>query len=156
MRATTALLDLFMEEREWRLFFSSCCEMSTRRLMAQAWQFGDELMERGYPCPAEEVDDALLRLARDLLPKSVAAGWDTEWTHELCKDALARLAEHYGVLSAEEKDTLDLSAQDSWDELVIAAGLDNNPAAFRRALKGWELSGMEAIERVRVNEGGAA
>jgi hypothetical protein len=156
MKATTALLELFTEEREWRLFFRSCCEMSTCCLMAQAWQFGDELMERGYPCPAEEVEAALLGLARDLLPESVAAGWDTEWTHELCKDALARLAEHYGMLSAEEKDVLDLSAQDSWDERVIAAGLDNSPAAFRRALKGWECSGMEAIERVRVNEGGVA
>jgi hypothetical protein len=156
MRATTALLELFTEERVWRQFFRSCCEMSTCRLMAQAWQFGDELTERGYPCPAEEVKAALLGLARDLLPESVAAQWDAEWAHELCKDALARLAENYGVLSAEEKDALDLSAQDSWDERVVAAGLDNNPAAFRRALKGWELSGMEAIERVQVNEGGAA
>jgi hypothetical protein len=156
MRATTALLDLFMEEREWRQFFRSCCEMSTCRLMAQAWQFGDELMERGYPCPDEEVDDALLELARDLLPENAASKWDTKWAHELCKGALARLAEHYAQLTAEEKDALDLSAQDSWDEQVIAAGLDNSPVAFRRALKGWELSGMEAIERVRVNEGDAA
>ena len=120
--------------------------------MAQAWKFGDELMERGYPCPAEEVEDALLGLARDLLPESVAAGWDPEWAHDSCKDALSRLAEHYAVLSAEEKDTLDLSGQDAWDERMRAAGLDNNPAVFRRALKGWERAGMEAIERVRMNE----
>jgi hypothetical protein len=62
----------------------------------------------------------------------------------------------YGALSAEEKDDLDLSAQDAWDERMDAAGLDNNPVAFRRALKGWERLGMEAIERVRVSEGGAA
>ena len=102
MRATTALLDPFKDEREWRRFFRSCCEMSTCRLMAQAWQFGDELKERGYPCSSEEVEDALLGLARDLLPESVAAGWDAEWAHDLCKHALSRLAEHYAVLSAEE------------------------------------------------------
>jgi hypothetical protein len=152
LKASTALLHLFKEEQEWRQFFRSCCEMSTCRLMAQAWQFGDELMERGYPCPAEEVEDTLLGLARDLLPESVAAGWDAEWAHELCKDALAHLAEHYAGLSAEEKDALDLSAQDAWDDDVVAAGLDNNPTAFRSALMGWERSGIEAVERVRVNE----
>jgi hypothetical protein len=155
MRATTALLDLFKDERDWRRFFRSCCEMSTHRLMAQAWQFGDELMERGYPCPAEEVEDALLGLARALLPESVAAGWDAEWAHELCKDALSRLAEHYAGLSAEEKDALDLPGQDAWDERIVVAGQDNEPAAFRAALKGWEQAGLEAIERARV-KGGAA
>jgi hypothetical protein len=156
MSSSTALLELFKDEREWRRFFRSCCEMSTCRLMAQAWQFGDELRERGYPCPAEEIEAALLGLARDLLPESVAARWDAEWAHEWCKDALAHLAEHYAALSAEEKNALDLSTQAVWDERVVAAGLGNNPAAFRRALKGWERSGMEAIQQVRVSEGGAA
>src|SRR5215204_5012355 len=131
MRTTTALLELFTEEREWRLFFRSCCEMRTRCLMAQAWQLGDELMERGYPCQAQEVEDALLGLARDLLPESVAAQWDAEWAHELCKGAISRLAEHYAGLSAEEKDSLDLSGQDAWDERMRSAGLENDPAAFR-------------------------
>src|SRR5215211_3548429 len=142
MRATTALLELFTEKREWRQFFRSCCEMSTCRLMAQAWQFGDELKERGYPCSSEEVEDALLALARDLLPESVAAGWDAAWAHALCKDALSRLAKHYAGLSAEEKDALDLSGQDAWDERMRSAGLDNNPAAFQAALKEWEQAGM--------------
>jgi hypothetical protein len=156
VKASAALLQLFKEEREWRQFFRLCCERSTHRLSTQTWQFRDELNDRGHPYRVEEVEDALLGLARDLVPQSPAAQWDTEWAHELCKDALAHLAEHYAVLSAEEKDALDLSAQDSWDERVIAAGLDNSPAAFRRALKGWELSWMETIERVRVNERGAA
>jgi hypothetical protein len=152
VKATTALLDLFREERQWRRFFRSCCETSTRRLMAQAWQFGDELRERGYPCPAEEIEVALLGLARDLLPESVAAGWDAEWAHDLCKNALSRLAEHYSVLSTEEKYALELSGQDLWDERITDAGLGNDPVAFRAALKGWERSGIEAVERVRVNE----
>jgi hypothetical protein len=155
MRATTALLELLKDERVWRLFFRSCCEINTRRLMAQAWQFGDELMERGYPCPAEEVEAALLVLARDLLPESVAAGWDVEWAHDLCKVALAHLAEHYAVLSAKEKDTLDLSGQDVWDERMRSASLDNDPAAFRAALKGWERAGLEAMRWVGAR-GGAA
>jgi hypothetical protein len=155
MRATTALLELFKDEREWRRFFRSCCETGTRRLMAQAWQFGDELRRRGYPCQAEEVEVALLGLARDLLPESVAAGWDAEWAHELCKVALSRLAEHYAGLSAGEKDALDLSGQDIWDERMRAAGLENDPAAFRAALKGWEREGLEAMNRVGAR-GGAA
>src|SRR5215207_1083276 len=155
MKATTALLELFKDEREWRLFFRSCCETGTRRLMAQAWQFGDELRERGYPCPAEEIEVALLGLARDLLPESVAAGWNAEWAHELCKDALARLASAYAGLSTEEKGALDLSAQEMWDERMCAADQANDPAAFRAALRCWEHAGLDAIQRVQVR-GGAA
>jgi hypothetical protein len=109
MKASSALLELFKDEQVWRQFFRSCCETGTHRLMAQAWQFGDELKERGNRFLAEEVEVALLGLARDLLPESVAAGWDAEWAHELCKDALAHLAEHHAVLSAEETAALNLS-----------------------------------------------
>jgi hypothetical protein len=122
-------------------------------MTSQTWQFSDELKERGHHCPSEEVEDALLGLARDLLPESTAAKWDAEWAHALCKDALARLEERYAGLTAEEKYALDLCAQDAWDERVVAAGLDNSPAVFRRALKRWERSVIEAIERVQVNEG---
>ena len=155
MKAATALLGLFKEERQWRQFFRSCSEMSTPRLTTQTWQFRDELEDRGHSYPTEEVEDALLGLVRDLLPQSPAAQWDTEWAHALCKDALARLAEYYAGLSAEEKDALDLSGQDVWDEQMRSAGLANDPTAFRRALKGWERAGLEAIERVQV-KGGAA
>ena len=36
-----------------------------------------------------------------------------------------------------------------------AAGLANDPAAFRAALKGWMQAGLEAMEQVRIR-GGAA
>ena len=134
--AHAALLNLLKKDSEWQSFFRSCCEMSTYRLIAQAWQFHDELMDRGHPYPPEEVEDALLSLARELLPESVAAHWDAEWAHDLCKDALARLAKHYAMLSAEVKDALDLSGQGVWDERMRSAGLDNNPADFRAALEG--------------------
>jgi hypothetical protein len=153
--AREALLSLFAKDREWQSFFRSCCEMSTYRLIAQAWQLRDKLENRGHPYPPEEVEDALLSLARELLPESAAAQWDAEWAHDLCKVALSRLAKHYAGLSTEEKDVLDLSAQDAWDERIVAARLDNEPAAFRAALKGWEQAGLEAIERARM-KGGAA
>jgi hypothetical protein len=153
--AREALLRLFAKDKEWQSFFRTCCERSTYRLIAQAWQLRDELKNRGHPYPPEEVEDALLSLARELLPESAAAQWDAEWAHDLYKNALSRLAKHYAGLSTEEKDVLDLSAQDTWDERIVAANLDNDPTAFRAALKGWEQAGLEAIERARM-KGSAA
>jgi hypothetical protein len=155
MKAGTALLELFKGSQEWRTFFRSCCERSASRLRSQTWQFRDELKEQGHGFLTEEVEDALLSLARKLLPASPAAKWDAEWAHELCKDALARLAKAYAGLSAEEKDALDLSCQGVWDKRMHAAGLAGDPAAFRAALKGWEQAGLEAMQQVRV-KGGAA
>ncbi len=155
MKARTALLELFKGSHEWRAFFRSCCETSAFRLHSQAWQFRDELKDRGNQFQADEVEDALLGLARELLSETQAAQWDTEWAHELCKDALARLAKAYAGLSATEKEALNLSCQDVWDERMHAAGLADDPAAFRAALKGWEQAGLEALQLVRV-KGGAA
>jgi hypothetical protein len=155
MRARTALLELFKDSSEWRAFFRSCCETSALRLRSQAWQFREELNDQGNQFQEEEVEDSLLGLARNLLPESSAAQWDTEWAHELCKDALAHLARAYAGLSAEEKDTLDFSAQEVWDERMHEAGLANDPVAFRVALDGWTRAGLEAMERLRI-KGGAA
>jgi hypothetical protein len=155
MKARTALLELFKGSSGWRDFFRSCCETSAFRLRSQAWQFGEELKDRGDQFQAEEVEDALLWLARRLLPHTPGAQWEAEWAHELYKDALARLAKAYAGLSAEENDALDLSAQDVWDERMCAAGQGNDPAAFRTALRCWERAGLEAMERVQVR-GGAA
>ena len=155
MKARTALLGLFKESGVWRAFFRSCCEMSALRLRSQAWQFREQLKERGYGFSNDEVEDALLGLARELLPHTPGAQWDAEWAHKLCKDALAYLAKAYAGLSAQEKGALDLSAQDVWDERMCAAGQDNNPAAFRVALLCWERAWRYAIQRVQVR-GGAA
>jgi hypothetical protein len=155
MKARTALLELFKESHEWRAFFRSCCETSAFRLRSQSWQFRDELRDRGYELLADAVEDVLLGLARELLPETPAARWDSQWAHELCKDALTRIAKSYAELSTIEKEAVNLSAQVVWDERMHAAGLANDPAAFRVALKGWEQSGLEAMERVRVR-GGAA
>jgi hypothetical protein len=155
MKARTALLELFKESRGWRAFFRSCCEASAFRLRSQAWQFCDELNDRGHKLRADEVEDSLLGMARKLLPDTPAAQWDTEWAHELCKGALAHLAKRYAEFSATEKEAVTLSAQDVWDERMHDAGLANDPTAFRAAVKGWEQAGLEAMEWMRV-KGGAA
>jgi hypothetical protein len=155
MKARTALLELFKGSHDWRSFFRSCCETSAFRLRSQGWQFREELKERGHGFPTEEVEDALLGLARELLPDTPVAQWDAEWAHELCKDALAHLAKRYAELSATEKEAVNLWAQDVWDERMQAAGLANDPASFRAAVNGWEQAGLEAMEWVRV-KGGAA
>jgi hypothetical protein len=124
-------------------------------LRSQTWQFRDELKDRGIQIQADEVEDALLGLARELLPKTPAARWDAEWAHDLCKAALTRLAKAHAVLSAEDKQAVNLSAQEAWDERMRAANLANDPAAFRVALKGWEQVGLEAMERVQVTRGAA-
>jgi hypothetical protein len=155
MKARTALLELFKESSGWRAFFRSCCETSAFRLRSQLWQFREELKERGHGFPTEEVEDVLLGLARVLLPDTPAAQWDVGWAHELCKGALARLAQRYAELSAADKEAVDLSGQGVWDERMYAAGLANDPVAFRMALDGWTRAGLEAMERSRI-KGGAA
>jgi hypothetical protein len=155
MKARTALLELFKESSGWRASFRSCSETSALRLRSQAWQFRDELKERGYGFLTEEVEDALLGLARELLPDTPAAKWDTEWAHDLCNDALAQLSEHYTEFSTAEKEAVDLSCQDVWDERMHAACLANDPVALRVALEGWTRAGLEAMKRLRI-KGGAA
>jgi hypothetical protein len=103
----------------------------------------------------EEVEDSLLGLARELLAHTLAAQWDAEWAHNLCKDALAHLAKHYTEFSTADKEAADLSGQGVWDERMHGAGLANDPVAFRVALDGWTRAGLEAMEGLRIR-GGAA
>jgi hypothetical protein len=155
MKASTALLKLFKDSSEWRVFFRSCCGTSAFRLRSQAWQFCEELNDRGHKLQAEEVEGSLLGLARELLPDTPAAQWDAEWAHDLCKDALAQLAKRYAELSTADKEVLDLSVQNEWDERMHGAGLANDPVAFRLALDDWTRVVLEAMEQLRIR-GGAA
>jgi hypothetical protein len=155
MKTRTALLELFKDSSEWRAFFRSCCETSAFRLRSQAWQFREELKDRGNQIQTDEVEDSLLGLARELLPDTPAAQWDSQWAHDLCKDALALLAKRYAEFSDADTEVRDLSAQEVWDERMHAAGLANDPIAFRVALEGWTRAGLEAMEQVRI-KGGAA
>jgi hypothetical protein len=155
MKARTALLELFKESSGWRAFFRSCCETSALRLRSQAWQFREELNDQGNQFQVEEMEGSLLGLARDLLPDAPAAQWDAKWAQGLCKDALAHLAKRYAEFSTAEKEVLDLSVQEVWDERMHKAGLANDPVAFQVALDGWTQAGLEAMEQIRIR-GGAA
>src|SRR5215211_4546851 len=95
------------------------------------------------------------RVGKGLLPDTPDAQWDAEWAHDLSKDALARLAKRYAEFSSADKEVLELSTQVVWAERMHAAGLANDPTAFRAALEGWVRVGLEAMEFGRV-EGGAA
>jgi hypothetical protein len=155
MRVRTALLELFMGSKEWRTYFRSCCEYSAFRLRSQAWQFCDELKERGHEFGSEEVEDALLSLARELLPDSPAGRWDAEWARRLCEATLTRINKRHASLAAEEKAVVDASPEADWIGQMNAAARANDPAAFRAAVKGWERAGLEAMEQVQI-KGGAA
>jgi len=155
MKTRTALLELFKASSGWRAFFRSCCETSAFRLHLQAWQFREELNERGHGFLTEEVENSLLGLARELLSDTPAAQWDEECAHELCKDALAHLAERYAELSTADKEAVDFSGQGVWDERMYGARLANDLVTFRVALEGWTRAGLEAMEQVRI-KGGAA
>jgi hypothetical protein len=78
MKARAAILELFKGSHEWRAFFRSCCETSALRLRSQAWQFCNELKEPDHGFLIEDVENALLGLASELLPTTPAAQWDTE------------------------------------------------------------------------------
>jgi len=153
-------LELLKGSGEWRYFFRACCETSPFRLRSQAWQFREGLAECGHEHPGRrnpELEDALVGLARELLPSSLAARWDEEWASSLCRDVLAKFAERCAGLTTAEMEALDLSAQDVWEERMLQAGLNNDPAAFRAALRRWEQTGLEALGTLRdAKEGGVA
>jgi hypothetical protein len=120
-RATHAIAELLKASPEWRRFFRECCEAGALRLRSQAVRFRDELRRRDPGAAGEDlalasVEDALLTVARKVLPKTPAAEWDPEWAAQLCSDALSRLAEHYASSSAAERSALDLSSGNGWQD----------------------------------------
>ena len=149
MRATTAVVGLLRESREWRRFFKSCCRTSALRLRSQGWQFRNELRDRGHDLPLEETEDALFDLAQQLLPAAPAAEWSA-WAELVCEDALARLQEHYAGLSPEEKEALDLSRAWRQNERIVAASLAEDRAALREAVRGYGQEALTALQNVRT------
>jgi len=153
-RATHAIAELLKASPEWRRFFRECCEAGALRLRSQAVRFRDELRRRDPGADGEglaltSVEDALLTVARKVLPKTPAAEWDPEWAAQLCSDALSRLAEHYASSSAAERSALDLSSGDGWQDQMHRAALSNEPAAFREALARWERATLAALKSAR-------
>lgn len=150
MNARTAIRELLKAEPEWRQFFKQCCETSPVRLRAQAWQWREELADRGHAFGLVDLEDVLMGLARKFFPSRPAAAWDPEWASGLTSDAMARMQEHYSGLSEAERDALDLSGQDPHEERMQAAAEANDPAEFRRAVKGWQVAGMAALYEARA------
>lgn len=147
--ASKALAELLRDSEEWRAFFRRCCEEGPLRVRAVVRQWREELEERGHVVAVTDLEDALMVAARKLLPDSPGAEWDPDWAVALCKDSIARLGEHYAGLTAAERGALDLSAQHPFDDRMHAAGLGNDPAAFREALREWERAGLEGLEAIR-------
>ena len=149
MRAITAVAELLRESRQWRRFFKSCCQASALRLRSQAWQFRNELRDRGDDFALEETEDALFDLAQQLLPAAPAAEWSA-WAELVWEDALARLQEHYADLSREEREALDLSRAWKQDEHIVASSLSEDRVALRKALQGYEQAALTALQNLRT------
>jgi len=156
MSAGRVVADLLRSSPEWRRLLKRCCETSSFRLRSQAWQFRAELQRRGEWVGPEDLEDALLSLARKVLPATPAAKWDAEWGHQLCRDALAQAVALYGELPPEVQGAADLEgAEAEWIERMNAAAEANDPAAFREAVKGWERALVGALEATQTRPGAA-
>jgi hypothetical protein len=117
MSARQAVADVLRESREWRSFFKQCCESGTERLRSQAWQFREEMGDRGRDLDRYGVEDSLLELALELLPDSQAGREDpksllfreaVQWLHERT-DSDTVLAAFGTSVSVDEAWELDLS-----------------------------------------------
>ena len=77
-----ALLWLITTDREWLDTFEVFCKRGALRLRSQAWQFRDELRDRGHQFSIGQIEDTHSGLAHDLLPDSLAARQDLEPVRE--------------------------------------------------------------------------
>lgn len=147
--AVKAVAGLMRDSAEYRSFFKRCCKTGAFRLRAQSWQFRDELRDRGEAFPHADLEDALMLVARKVLPRTPAARWDGAWAEEMCAGTLARIGECAAGMPADAADGADFSGQGEAHELARRAVLANDPAAFRDALREWELVGIEALEMAK-------
>ena len=154
--ARAPVVDLLRPERELRRFFQTCCKTSVSRLWASSYQFRHELQRREEWLSPDEIGDVLLALAHEKLPGSPAARWDAQWASRLSRASLERVTEHYAGLTEDERARLNLEAQDGFYEQMNLAGEENDPAAFRLTLAGWERAGLEAFEDARSKKGTVA
>ncbi|MDP9477662.1 MAG: hypothetical protein M3R38_18590 [Actinomycetota bacterium] len=143
--ASKALGNLLRDSKEWRGFFRRCCEEGPLRVRAVVHQWRKELEARGRVVAAEDLEDALMVAAHKLLPDSLGARWDPDWAVGLVKGSIARLGERYEGLAAADRYALDLSGQHPWHDRMQAAVLENDPVAFRAALRGWERVALEPV-----------
>ena len=115
MKSTSAVADLLRASEEYRAFYKRCCETSAERLVSQAWQFGEELERRGAVLDPEDLEDALLVLARKVLPDSPGSAWPVELAAERASKAYRYCAKLYpgGETSLDPVGAADAAAMDA-------------------------------------------
>lgn len=101
------------KDEEWARFFQLACENGPGYLKSQAWQWRDELEERGHRFDKTEIQDALLDLAVELLPDSPAGSEEAMW--EAKRELLTRALYWLGP-----ERTLDSGEVDRAHELSLA------------------------------------
>jgi hypothetical protein len=138
MNAARALADLLRASHEYRAFFRRCCETSAERLVAQAWQFGEELQRRGVVIDSEDLEDALLILARKVLSDSPGSAWPVELAAHRTAEAYRYCAKLYpgGETSLDPVGAADAAAMDAeaaGDWQAYSAALREMKRAAREA-----------------------
>ncbi len=131
MSHSGALLALSEESAEYPKSFKKLCLEGSSAISGQAWQFADELADRGSGITGdnlEDVEDALFDLAGELLPGSPAARWESEWAPELVRDAGAFLAERYVEGSY-------LTALNEREEMMATTAERETRTAYRAAVQ---------------------
>jgi hypothetical protein len=134
MKATTAVADLLRDSDEYRAFFRRCCETSADRLTSQAWQFGEELERRDVVVDLEDLRDALLTLARKVLPDSPGSTWPVELAAE-------RASAAYRCCPGVEA---SLDAVGAADNAAMDAETAGDWQAYSAALRGMKRAAREA------------
>ncbi len=138
MKATTAVADLLRASEEYRAFFKRCCETSAERLVSQAPQFGEELERRGVVLDPEDLEDALLILARKVLPDSPGSAWPVELAAERASAAYRYCAKLYPGNGA------SLAPVRAADNAAMNAGAAGDWQAYSAALREMRRAAREA------------
>jgi hypothetical protein len=138
VKSTTAIADLLRASEEYRAFFKWCCETSAERLISQAPQFSEELERRGVVLDPEDLEDALLILARKVLPDSSGSAWPVELAAERASAAYRYCAKLYPCEGASlgpigAADNAAMNAEDSGDWQAYSAALREMRRAAREA-----------------------
>ncbi len=135
---------LLRDSAEWRYFFRQCAETSPLLLHSQAWQWREELRDRGHDVALEDLEDALSDLARELLPDSPGARWDPTWEREMMERA-----ERYAEEKMEELPEERRAAVDVRSDLLANVGraaAERSRVRYREALRAWCRGVKEGVD----------
>jgi hypothetical protein len=123
---------------EWAETLLGFCEHSAERLIAQAWQFRDELVSRGNPQDLADVEIALVELAAELLPDSPAGQEGDEHLRRVmgkrCFEYIDSRHGRWGEHLKPQRDEVDRA----WFEGTLAD--------LRAALREFALAAVRGVE----------